>query len=243
MLVSCSPAGWNRNLESEIEFKGNNKGWWANLTVLDIKSPAGNRGFFYVYCVMLTTVNAIGYQNAIIKRDGWVSSRLSIHTKSSSSLGRSQASFVKLFNLVCSQDTLKNHNIINGTIERAAFQNNMCKGPRTGAAVTEDKSILLIKGQPMIKHIYDQLRPNFNQILISSKDISKYSFLGVEVIPDKVIGRGPLGGIASVLVVELRPNPPGKVVVAVNRAVLRSITIFGYNCDLSGKVLSGSEFH
>lgn len=62
-----------------------------------------------------------------------------------------------------------------------------------------DKSILPIKGQPMIKRIYDQLRPHFNQILISSNDISKYSFLGVEVIPDKVTGRGPLGGIASAL--------------------------------------------
>lgn len=63
----------------------------------------------------------------------------------------------------------------------------------------EDKSILPIKGQPMIKRIYDQLRPHFNQILISSNDISKYRFLGVEVVPDKVTGQGPLGGIASAL--------------------------------------------
>jgi molybdopterin-guanine dinucleotide biosynthesis protein A len=62
-----------------------------------------------------------------------------------------------------------------------------------------DKSILPIEGQPMVKHIYDQLRPYFNQILISSNDISKYSFLGVEVVPDRVTGRGPLGGIASAL--------------------------------------------
>lgn len=63
----------------------------------------------------------------------------------------------------------------------------------------QDKSILPIKGQPMIKRIYDQLRPHFNQILISSNDISKYGFLGVEVVPDKVTNRGPLGGIASAL--------------------------------------------
>ena len=62
-----------------------------------------------------------------------------------------------------------------------------------------DKSILPVKGQPMIKRIYDQLRPHFNQILISSNDISKYRFLGVDVVPDKVTGQGPLGGIASAL--------------------------------------------
>ena len=63
----------------------------------------------------------------------------------------------------------------------------------------QDKSMLLFKGQPIIKHIINQLRPHFNQILISAEDISKYSFLGVEVIPDKVTGHGPLGGITSAL--------------------------------------------
>lgn len=67
------------------------------------------------------------------------------------------------------------------------------------ARMGQDKSMLLIEGQPMIKHIYNQLYPHFNQILISSNDISKYSFPGVKVVPDKVTGQGPLGGIASVL--------------------------------------------
>jgi molybdopterin-guanine dinucleotide biosynthesis protein A len=62
-----------------------------------------------------------------------------------------------------------------------------------------DKSMLLFEGQPIIKHIVNQLHPHFNQILISADDISKYSFLCVEVIPDKVAGHGPLGGIASAL--------------------------------------------
>lgn len=67
------------------------------------------------------------------------------------------------------------------------------------ARMGQDKNMLLIKGRPMIKHIVNQLRPHFNQILISADDISKYSFLGVEIIPDKVPGHGPLGGIASAL--------------------------------------------
>jgi len=63
----------------------------------------------------------------------------------------------------------------------------------------QDKSMLPVGGQPMIEHIIGQIRPYFDQILISADDKSKYSFLGVEVIPDEVEGRGPLGGIASAL--------------------------------------------
>ncbi|MHC4160067.1 MAG: molybdenum cofactor guanylyltransferase [Planctomycetota bacterium] len=63
----------------------------------------------------------------------------------------------------------------------------------------QDKSMLPIDGQPMIKYIVDQLRPHFSQILISSNDVSRYNIAGAEVIPDEVAGRGPLGGIASAL--------------------------------------------
>jgi molybdopterin-guanine dinucleotide biosynthesis protein A len=62
-----------------------------------------------------------------------------------------------------------------------------------------DKSMLGVGGLPMIEHIVNQIRPHFDQILISSDDKSKYGFLGVDVIPDEVEGRGPLGGIASAL--------------------------------------------
>jgi len=63
----------------------------------------------------------------------------------------------------------------------------------------KDKDMLPINGQPMIKHTIGWLRPHFNQILISSNDISKYSFPNVEVVPDKIAGQGPLMGIASAL--------------------------------------------
>jgi molybdopterin-guanine dinucleotide biosynthesis protein A len=63
----------------------------------------------------------------------------------------------------------------------------------------QDKSMLDVAGQPMIKHIYDQLRPHFNQILISSNEVSKYDFVGVEVVPDRISGQGPLMGIASAM--------------------------------------------
>ncbi len=63
----------------------------------------------------------------------------------------------------------------------------------------QDKSMLSINGEPVVKHIFDQLHPHFAQVLISSDNVSKYSFLDVEVVPDEITGKGPLMGIASAL--------------------------------------------
>ncbi len=62
-----------------------------------------------------------------------------------------------------------------------------------------DKSMLPIKGRPMVTHICEQLRGTFSQILISTNEVNKFGFLGFEVIPDKIQGQGPLMGIASAL--------------------------------------------
>ena len=51
----------------------------------------------------------------------------------------------------------------------------------------------------MIEHICEQLRGSFAQILISANEVEKLSFLGLEIIPDKIPGQGPLMGIASAL--------------------------------------------
>lgn len=63
----------------------------------------------------------------------------------------------------------------------------------------QDKSMLLVSGEPMINHILQQLQPHFKQILISSNNLSKYNFSGVKVVPDEVTDKGPLMGIASAL--------------------------------------------
>ena len=63
----------------------------------------------------------------------------------------------------------------------------------------QDKSMLLIDGVPAIKHIYAQLKPNFDQILISSNNADEHSIEGVRVVPDEAAGKGPLMGIASAL--------------------------------------------
>ena len=62
-----------------------------------------------------------------------------------------------------------------------------------------DKSMLPIDGQPMIEKIVEQLRGTFDQILISANETEKFAFLGFDVIPDRILGQGPLMGIASAL--------------------------------------------
>jgi molybdopterin-guanine dinucleotide biosynthesis protein A len=73
----------------------------------------------------------------------------------------------------------------------------MAGGSSTRAG--QDKSMLTVAGKPMIKHIYDQLLPNFDQILISANDPGKYGFVGADVIADRVAGQGPFMGIASAM--------------------------------------------
>lgn len=63
----------------------------------------------------------------------------------------------------------------------------------------QDKTMLPIDGQPMIKHVYEQLQPHFSQTLVSSSNASLHDFLGATVVADDVAGRGPLAGIASAL--------------------------------------------
>jgi molybdenum cofactor guanylyltransferase len=63
----------------------------------------------------------------------------------------------------------------------------------------EDKSMLPLGGQPLIKRIYDQIRPHFDQIIISTNAPEKHGFLGAEIVSDKVSSQGPLMGIFSAL--------------------------------------------
>jgi len=62
-----------------------------------------------------------------------------------------------------------------------------------------DKSMLPIDGRPMIEHICRQLRGTFARVLISANDTKKFSFLGLDIIPDRVPDQGPLMAVASAL--------------------------------------------
>ncbi|MHC4540011.1 MAG: NTP transferase domain-containing protein [Planctomycetota bacterium] len=62
-----------------------------------------------------------------------------------------------------------------------------------------DKSLLPISGRPLVERIYRQLQDSFEQVLVSANDVNKFAFLGLEVVPDRIPGQGPLMGIASTL--------------------------------------------
>jgi molybdopterin-guanine dinucleotide biosynthesis protein A len=62
-----------------------------------------------------------------------------------------------------------------------------------------DKTMLPVDGQPMIKHIYEQLRPHFGQTLVSSNNAALHDFLGAAVVADDIAGKGPMMGIVSAL--------------------------------------------
>ena len=62
-----------------------------------------------------------------------------------------------------------------------------------------DKSMLPLRGVPMIRHIVNQLESHFGEILIGADDPEKYGFLGYRIIQDEVKGLGPLMGIYSCL--------------------------------------------
>lgn len=62
-----------------------------------------------------------------------------------------------------------------------------------------DKALLKIDGEPLIRRLARQLERHVEQVLISARRVSDYSYLGYEVVPDRVPDLGPLGGIASAL--------------------------------------------
>jgi len=62
-----------------------------------------------------------------------------------------------------------------------------------------EKALLPVNGRPMIEHIYNQLRPYFEQIIISAGEPDKFNFIDARVVRDRVPGQGPLMGIASAM--------------------------------------------
>jgi len=62
-----------------------------------------------------------------------------------------------------------------------------------------DKALLEIDGVTLIERIVAQLKPFFNETIISSRKREDYAFLDLRVVPDRVSGQGPLMAIASSL--------------------------------------------
>lgn len=61
----------------------------------------------------------------------------------------------------------------------------------------QDKSLMLVDGQPLIQRVWDQLSTRFGDILISTNETGKYPFLHARSVPDLVRGNGPLMGIRT----------------------------------------------
>lgn len=62
-----------------------------------------------------------------------------------------------------------------------------------------DKAMLPLDGRPMIETVCLQLRGNFDQVLVSGDERDRYAFLGLDVVPDRAPGQGPLMGLGSAL--------------------------------------------
>jgi len=63
----------------------------------------------------------------------------------------------------------------------------------------QDKSLYEFEGKPLIKHVFDTIKPVFSDIYIIANDFEKFSFLESKIYPDLIPKLGPTGGIYSAL--------------------------------------------
>jgi molybdopterin-guanine dinucleotide biosynthesis protein A len=62
-----------------------------------------------------------------------------------------------------------------------------------------DKALFPLEGRPLILHVIETLEPLFHSLTIVSSRGEKLGFTGREVIPDRIEGIGPLGGIHAAM--------------------------------------------
>ncbi len=62
-----------------------------------------------------------------------------------------------------------------------------------------DKTLLRVGGKPMVQRVIERVGPLVSQVLVSANDPAKFAFLGLEVVPDREPGHGPLMGLVSTL--------------------------------------------
>jgi len=68
------------------------------------------------------------------------------------------------------------------------------QGRRMGSV---DKGLVLLRGQPLVRHVIERLAPQVDEILVNAnRNIAEYEGLGHPVIRDRVEGfAGPLAGL------------------------------------------------
>ncbi len=62
-----------------------------------------------------------------------------------------------------------------------------------------DKALYPLKGSPLIQHVIERLEPLFDSLTIVSSRKEGLLFSGLEIIPDRIEGIGPLGGIHAAM--------------------------------------------
>ncbi len=62
-----------------------------------------------------------------------------------------------------------------------------------------DKALLDFLGEPLLARVIRRVRPLTDDLFIVATDRPEYQQFGVPVVPDRIPGRGPLGGIYTAL--------------------------------------------
>lgn len=69
----------------------------------------------------------------------------------------------------------------------------------------QDKSLLPLGGRPLIQTMAAQLQSWFREVLVVTNDPSRYAFLGLPMVGDRLVGAGPLAGMEAALTAAGRP--------------------------------------
>ena len=63
----------------------------------------------------------------------------------------------------------------------------------------QDKALLRWEGKPLIQKVTEVIRAVCDEVNIIGYHPTRFSFLGLDVYPDRICGKGPLGGIYTAL--------------------------------------------
>ena len=92
----------------------------------------------------------------------------------------------------------------------------------------QDKALMAFLGRPLILRVVERLRPLAQEVLLSTNRPEEYASLGLTALPDLVAGRGPLGGLYTVLQAAHFPI----VAAAACDMPFASPGLFAYECEL-----------
>jgi molybdopterin-guanine dinucleotide biosynthesis protein A len=69
----------------------------------------------------------------------------------------------------------------------------------------EDKALKPFLGRPLIQRVIDRLSPLAAETLVTTNDPAGYGFLNLALVPDRIPGKGALGGLYTALEAAVYP--------------------------------------